>query len=105
MQYYQGDALTGAVEPIQYISPVSSVWLSTHTSQTGVCQVDDEKSLADQAAELIERSVAVGEPFLAVVFFHGVHIPYIASPETRAKYAAKNSSMTVNEQDYWCVTC
>lgn len=82
MQYYRGNASTGSIEPLPYITPV-----------------DDEAFLADQAAALIERSVAARRPFLAVIFFHGVHIPYIASPETRARYAARG--MTVNEQDYW----
>jgi len=82
MQYYRGNGITGSIEPLSYITPV-----------------DDEAFLVDQAADLINRSVAAGKPFLAVIFFHGVHVPYIASPETRAIYAAKG--MTENEQDYW----
>ena len=41
---------------------------------------------------------------MAVIFFHGAHIPYIASPETRAVYATMRSPVTgqlmdENEQD------
>ena len=37
---------------------------------------------------------------MAVLFFHGVHIPYIATPAMRAKYAGKGI-MNINAQDYW----
>jgi arylsulfatase A-like enzyme len=54
-------------------------------------------SSPSHSAELLRRSVAASRPFLAVICFHGVHIPYVATPETRATYP----NMTVNEQDYW----
>ena len=49
---------------------------------------------------------AAGRPFPAVIFCHGAHIPYVASPATRARYAnvtspATGLPMDENEQDYW----
>ena len=60
--------------------------------------------LVDQFENLLERAVADDKPFMAVIFFHGAHIPYIASPETRAVYATMRSPVTgqlmdENEQD------
>lgn len=82
MQYYHGDATTGSVEPLTYVSPT-----------------DDEDFLVDQFESLLNRSLREKKPFLAVIFFHGAHIPYIATPTTRARYAAEG--MDINEQDYW----
>ena len=61
--------------------------------------VDDEQFLVDQFEGLLERSVRASRPFLAVICFHGVHIPYVATPATRATYAKDNH--TLNEQDYY----
>ena len=78
-----------SVEPLAYVTPV-----------------DDEAFLVDQFEGLLARAVAAGRPFLAVIFFHGAHIPYVASPATRARYAnvtspATGLPMDENEQDYW----
>jgi hypothetical protein len=59
-----------SVEPIDFVSGV-----------------DDEKFLVDQFEALVHRSVASNRPFLAVICFHGVHIPYVATPATRASDA------------------
>ena len=64
-----------------------------------VTPVDDEQFLVDQFEGLLERSVRASRPFLAVICFHGVHIPYVATPATRATYAKDNH--TLNEQDYY----
>lgn len=53
----------------------------------------------NQFEGLLKRSRKAGKPFLAVIFFHGAHIPYIATPESGGIYAAKG--MDLNEQDYW----
>lgn len=70
-----------SIEPINYVSGV-----------------DDEKFLVDQFEDLLQRSVTSGQPFLAVICFHGVHIPYVATPETRTSYP---DTMSENEKDYW----
>lgn len=81
-QYYVGNASTGEVRPMTLVSGV-----------------DDQAFLVDRFESLLLRAVAQERPFLATLFFHGVHIPYIATPESRAKYAARG--MDLNEQDYW----
>lgn len=40
-----------------------------------VSGADDEAFLVDQFEELLKKAVADNKPFLAVLFFHGVHIP------------------------------
>jgi arylsulfatase A-like enzyme len=45
------------------------------------------------------RAVAADKAFLAILFFHGVHIPYVATAASRRPYAAMG--MSENEQDYW----
>lgn len=80
-QYYNGES-PGHVWPMDTVSPI-----------------DDEAFLVDKFESLLQRSVAEQRPFLAVLFFHGVHIPYIATPENRAVYA--DMGMDENEQDYW----
>ena len=67
-QYYVGNASGGSVRPM-----------------TAVSGVDDQAFLVDRFEELLLRAVAQDRPFLALLFFHGVHIPYIATPEMRAK--------------------
>ena len=63
----------------------------------GVSGADDEDFLVDRFENLMERAVAADKPFMAILFFHGVHIPYVATPESRALYP----NATENEQDYW----
>jgi arylsulfatase A-like enzyme len=81
-QYYVGNSSTGAVRPM-----------------TTVSGVDDQRFLVDQFEQLLLRAVAQSRPFLATLFFHGVHIPYVATPEMRAKYQRKG--MDENAADYW----
>ena len=74
MQYYRGNLMADgvlSVEPLDYVTPV-----------------DDERFLVDQLEGLMLRSKREGKPFLAAVFFHGAHIPDVATPATRARYAA-----------------
>lgn len=84
MQYYVGNQSTATttIEPLTFVSGLN-----------------DEDYLIDHFEGLLQQSVQQGKPFLAVIFFHGVHIPYVATPTTRAKYAARG--MDENEQDYW----
>eukprot|EP01060_Flectonema_neradi_P032667 TRINITY_DN523_c0_g1_i13.p1 TRINITY_DN523_c0_g1~~TRINITY_DN523_c0_g1_i13.p1 ORF type:complete len:569 (+),score=122.32 TRINITY_DN523_c0_g1_i13:61-1767(+) len=58
---------------------------------------DDEDFLVSRFSDLVDRSLSEKKPFLAVIFFHGVHIPYVATAESRALYP----NATENEQDYW----
>lgn len=79
MQYYRGNTSKGVlradglddralvnvvteIEPIDFVSGV-----------------DDEAFLVDQFEDLLERSVAANRPFLAVICFHGAHIPFVFS--------------------------
>ena len=61
--------------------------------------VDDEDWLVDHFEELLVRSEAEGRPFLALLCFHGAHIPYVATPAMRARYMARG--FDANEADYW----
>ena len=58
---------------------------------------NDEDFLVSQFSTLVDRSISQNKPFLAVIFFHGVHIPYVATSESRSLYV----NATENEQDYW----
>ena len=73
--------------------------ISSLTPWPNVSSADDESFLVDRFENLLERAVVANKPFLAVLFFHGVHIPYVATAESRAQYAAMG--MSENEQDYW----
>ena len=96
MQYYIGNATT---------APDPSTVLSVEPMKT-VSPVDDNDFLVGHCEGLMVRALASDKPFLCVVFFHGVHIPYVATPEMRATYMkATNPStgvaFTENEADYW----
>ena len=58
---------------------------------------DDQEFLVDQLIDFASEAADSGEPFLAVVAFHGVHIPYVATEPHRAPYA----NLSLNEQDYY----
>ncbi|MBI4875947.1 MAG: sulfatase-like hydrolase/transferase, partial [Acidobacteria bacterium] len=45
----------------------------------------------------LEKSVAANKPFLAVLWFHTPHLPVLAAPEQRAKFAR----YTEKQQHYW----
>ena len=87
-QYFHGVATPGKVGHVLSLTP----W-------PNVSSADDEAFLVDRFQLLLERAVAEDRPFLAVIFFHGVHIPYVASAASRAPYAALG--MDENQQDYW----
>jgi len=64
MQYYAGNYSTGSaitggktqVEPLPFVTPV-----------------DDNDFLVDNFEGLLTRSLMAKKPFLALIFFHGVH--------------------------------
>lgn len=63
----------------------------------GKTAVDDSAQLVDRFEAFLAASVAADTPFLAAVWFHSVHIPYVAPPAFRALYP----NATENEADYW----
>ena len=58
---------------------------------------DDSRILLDRALPFIERTVTKRKPFLLVIWFHTPHLPVVAAPEQRAKFA----SYSEKEQHYW----
>jgi arylsulfatase A-like enzyme len=58
---------------------------------------DDSEILMDRALRFIGQSAASQMPFLAVIWFHTPHLPVMALPGQRAKYAGYSRK----EQDYW----
>ena len=86
MQYYTGNVTeSGHVASIE-----------PHTSVSGV---DDSDYLVDQFERLLVRATAAGRPFVAVIFYHAVHIPYVAAPYWRERYLSRG--FDENEADYW----
>ena len=81
MAYYAGnyssDGASLVVEPLPFVTPV-----------------DDNDFLVDQFESLLERGLAAKKPVLSFIFFHGVHIPYVATPEMRAVYTATTNPRT-----------
>ena len=75
-QYYVGNTSGAAqtsrypVEQDQSASTAVSIEPITYVSS-----VDDEEFLVDHVEQLVLRAVAASRPFLAVIAFHGVHIP------------------------------
>jgi hypothetical protein len=88
MQYYAGNATL--VDAAGHTDPAGMVV----EPLPNVTPVDDEAFLVDQFEGLLVRSVTAGRPFLAVICFHGVHIPYVATPAMRASYPG----LSENEQ-------
>lgn len=58
---------------------------------------DDSRILMDRAVQFISKSAASETPFLAVIWFHTPHVPFLALPEYRAKFAGRSEK----EQHYW----
>lgn len=63
----------------------------------GVMRGDDSELLMNRALDFMRRSVRAGKPFLAVIWFHAPHVPFVATPERRAPYSAYPES----KQHYW----
>ena len=59
-----GSATSGPIGQVVSLEPLSVV-----------SGADDESFLVDQFEQLLEKAVSENKPFLAVLFFHGVHIP------------------------------
>eukprot|EP00041_Stephanoeca_diplocostata_P037592 m.1428668 g.1428668 ORF g.1428668 m.1428668 type:complete len:622 (+) comp25067_c0_seq3:83-1948(+) len=99
--HYHNGGTTGVpyLECMQYYVGNQSTPTTTIEPLTFVSGLNDEDYLIDHFEGLLRQSEQLKKPFLAVIFFHGVHIPYVATPATRAKYAARG--MDENEQDYW----
>lgn len=63
----------------------------------GTLKGDDSALIMDRALDFMSRSVARRQPFLAVIWFHAPHIPFLAGPAHRAPFATHSES----EQHYW----
>jgi arylsulfatase A-like enzyme len=62
---------------------------------------DDSRVMMDKAIPFIQDSVAKDKPFLAVIWFHAPHIPYVGGPAYKAMYPG----MTTDQQNYFgCIT-
>ena len=59
---------------------------------------DDNKFLVDRFEEFMNASLAEKKPFLAVIWYHSVHIPYISPDAFRGQYASKFDE---NQADYY----
>jgi len=62
---------------------------------------DDSRVIMDQAIAFIRRAAGEHKRFLAVIWFHTPHKPFIAGPSYKAMYSSYSSS----KQDYYgCIT-
>ena len=62
-----------------------------------VTDVDDAQQLVNRFERFVLQAVQADTPFLANIFFHQTHIPYVSPPEFRVPY----ENYTFNEQDYY----
>jgi hypothetical protein len=60
---------------------------------------DDSEYLVDRLSGFLNTTVAAGDPFLAVVWFHAVHQIFEATPKWKGLYAGRQQ----DEQDYFGV--
>ena len=58
---------------------------------------DDNKFLVDRFEDFMNSSIAEGKPFLAVIWYHSVHIPYISPRAFRGQYSKRFDE---NQADY-----
>lgn len=58
---------------------------------------DDSQVLLDRALPFIERAARERRPFLAVIWFHTPHLPVLAGPEQRRRFAGYSEQ----QQHYW----
>ena len=63
----------------------------------GVLRGDDSELMMSRAIEFIRAAAARQQPFLAVIWFHAPHVPFLALPRHRAPYGAHSES----KQHYW----
>lgn len=63
----------------------------------GVIKGDDSELLMSRALTFIRGAARRNQPFLAVIWFHAPHVPFLALPKHRSPYAAHVES----RQNYW----
>lgn len=63
----------------------------------GPLKGDDSKIIMDRAEPFIRRAVENDRPFFTVIWFHTPHLPVLATPEYRARYAEHPEF----KQHYW----
>ncbi|MCK5944841.1 MAG: sulfatase-like hydrolase/transferase [Planctomycetes bacterium] len=62
---------------------------------------DDSRVIMDRAIPFVRACAAAEQPFLCVVWFHAPHLPCVASPADRARYAAFDEA---TQHYYGCIT-
>ena len=75
----------------------------TDTSLDG----DDSRIIMDRVVPFMQSAVANNEPFLATVWFHTPHLPYVVDQATLDEFysPAEQAAMTTNERGYYsCLT-
>lgn len=60
---------------------------------------DDSRIIMDRVIPFIEQSVAQGQPFLSIVWFHAPHLPVL----TGEKYKSLYSHLSEDQQEYYGV--
>lgn len=60
---------------------------------------DDSRVIMDRVIPFIEQSVAKGQPFLSIVWFHAPHLPVL----TGEKYKSLYSELSEDQQEYYGV--
>ncbi|MFN3242450.1 MAG: sulfatase [Planctomycetota bacterium] len=62
---------------------------------------DDSRVIMDRAVPFVRRCAAAEQPFLCVIWFHAPHLPCVASPADRARYATFD---VATQHYYGCIT-
>lgn len=77
-------------------------WDETGAKVTDNLRGDDSRVIVDRVEPFIRTSVAAGNPFLAVVWFHTPHLPVVAGPQYLAMYP---DAKTEHDRNYYgCIT-
>ncbi len=76
-------------------------WKEDGSIVTENLEGDDSRVIMDRAIPFIEKCAGLGNPFLAIVWFHTPHKPVVAGASYRAMYAAENDTQG---NYYGCIT-
>ena len=64
----------------------TAYWTGPGQKASGELTGDDSTLILDRALSFVDRSVAMGRPFLAVIWLHAPHLPVVASPERTERF-------------------
>ena len=92
------DSPTAMVFPCQQYYHTNPAMNKTILPWPAASKDDDNEHLMDQFIVFMNASIAESKPFMGVIWFHSVHIPYIAPDTFRAQYAKKYDE---NQADYY----